>query len=415
MDTVEATAPSSTAPRRPIWVFLAVFVPLVAVYLLVPNPGLHPRGDHVDPLSNAVTAWHLGMRGTVILQGFEGATAPEYYRNIGWYVDSPRGPVSQYPPGAAAVGAPLYWLAGDPLTPKDMVGTNNPDAPPLTLPMPSVEPARVAASIAVAAAMGFLSLAVLKASGRVSLALGAAYVGGLATPMWPVAASALWQHGPGALWVALGVYLASRSSYAWAGLSLGAAVITRPHLAAVAAGLGLFVAWKERRWGPALQIGAGSAVGLAGLLAFNWWLWGRLTITGGYSETFAEQLGSGDFVWFAQNVFGALVDPRVGLLVISPFVVPLLLRIRPAWRSAPSWAKGAALGGILYLLIQLKANRYSGGDGFVGYRYPLEAMTAAGPLLALAYRHWTDGRRVAWLIFWGFVAIAMLRFILWWG
>lgn len=410
---VEAAANPTEKPRLGR-VFFAVFVPLLAVYLLIPNPGLHPAGDHVDALSNAVTAWHLGMERTVILEGFEEATAPEYYRNIGWYVDSPRGPVSQYPPGAAAFGAPFYWSAGDPSQPIPMSGTNNPDAPPLTLPMPSVRPGAVAASVAVASAMGFVSMAVAMAGGSFALAVGAGLVGGLATPLWTVAASALWQHGPGAFWVALGVFLASKRWYLWSGLAFAGAVMTRPHLAAIAAAIGLYVAWTERRARPALAIGAGSLVGLAGLLTYNWWLWGRLTVSGGYSEGFTQNLASSDLMGFAVNVLGALVDPRVGLLVISPFLVPLILGMRPAWRELPAWSRGAAIGGVLYLLIQLKANRYSGGDGFVGYRYPLEALTAWAPLLAISYPHWVRGRRVALILFWACVAVGLLRFFLWW-
>ena len=50
--------------------------------------------------------------------------------------------------------------------------------------------------------------------------------------------------------------------------------------------------------------------------------------------------------------------------------------------------RGSAVGGLLYLLLQLKANRYSGGEGFWGYRYPLETLAASAPLLLLSYREW---------------------------
>ncbi len=45
---------------------------------------------------------------------------------------------------------------------------------------------------------------------------------------------------------------------------------------------------------------------------------------------------------------------------------------------------------MLHLLVRLKANRYSGGSGFWGYRYPLEALAAAAPLLLLAYTEWVQ-------------------------
>lgn len=384
---------------RAIRCFLWVAIPLLAFYLLVPNPGLPPSGNHIDPLTNAVTGWHLGMRGTVVLDGFEDATAQDYFRNIGWFVDSPRGPVSQYPPGAAALSAPLYWIANEPAVDTPMTGSNNPQAPPLVLPMPSVGPANVTAAITVAIAMGVLAATLLSVGLSFRFALLAGGIAGLVTPFWTVAASALWQHGPGAMWVAIGVLLASRERYLWSGLAFGAAVMTRPHLALIAAAIGVYVSWKERRTKPMLLMAVGSGVGLAGLLAYNWWLWGRLTVSGGYSVNFGENLVEGDLVSYARNIFSALLDPTLGILMVSVFFVPLLLRVRPAWKLAPAWARGAALGAVIYLLVQYKANRYSGGAGFLGYRYPLEPFIAATPLLALSFTKWAQGGAVARVLF----------------
>lgn len=400
---------------RTLGVFLAVFVPLLVIYLLVPNPGLHPKGNHGDPLTNAVTAWHLGMKGTVVLDDFAEATGPDYYGSIGWFVDSPRGPTSQYPPGAAIFAAPFYRLANQPHTEVLMRGSNKPDAPPISLPMPSMRPGSVAASVAVAGAMGFMALATVSAAGSWTLGVGAGLVGGIATPLWPVAASALWLHGPAAFWICLGVFLASRNLHFWAGLAIGGAVLARPHAAAIALGIGCMIAWKERSWRPALLVGVGSSLGLLALLGYNWWLWGVLTITGGYSSDFREGLVSADPAGFLENIIGALADPRVGIFVVTPFLVLLLLRVRPALLDGPAWARGAALGGTLYLLIQLKANRYTGGAGFVGYRYPLEALAAAAPVLALAYPHWARESRILRSGFWLLVAGSVVVYVTWWG
>lgn len=286
---------------RTLGVFLAVFVPLLVIYLLVPNPGLHPKGNHGHPLTNAVTAWHLGMKGTVVLDDFAEATGPDYYGSIGWFVDSPRGPTSQYPPGAAIFAAPFYRLANQPHTEVLMRGSNKPDAPPISLPMPSMRPGSVAASVAVAGAMGFMALATVSAAGSWTLGVGAGLVGGIATPLWPVAASALWLHGPAAFWICLGVFLASRNLHFWAGLAIGGAVLARPHAAAIALGIGCMIAWKERSWRPALLVGVGSSLGLLALLGYNWWLWGVLTITGGYSSDFREGLVSADPAGFLEK------------------------------------------------------------------------------------------------------------------
>jgi len=44
--------------------FLIVFVPLAIVYLATANLSSYA---HIDPLTNSLTAWHLGMTGSVLL------------------------------------------------------------------------------------------------------------------------------------------------------------------------------------------------------------------------------------------------------------------------------------------------------------------------------------------------------------
>ena len=94
--------------------FLLVFIPLALIYITTSSYGL---GYHIDAFTNAVTGWHIGMTGSVVLPDYEEATRPEQVGNIAWIVESPRGPVSQYPPGAALLSAPLYRLWNQPLSP----------------------------------------------------------------------------------------------------------------------------------------------------------------------------------------------------------------------------------------------------------------------------------------------------------
>lgn len=63
----------------------------------------------------------------------------------------------------------------------------------------------------------------------------------------------------------------------------------------------------------------------------------------------------------------------------------LLAGAREAWRSTPDWSRGSLLGGIAYLLVQLKLNGFSGGTNFYGYRLPLGTITLALPFLVLAW------------------------------
>ena len=79
-------------------------------------------------------------------------------------------------------------------------------------------------------------------------------------------------------------------------------------------------------------------------------------------------------------------------MLYSPFLILLIPGLPAAWRKAPAWVRGSAIGGVAYLLLQLKANRYSGGDSFWGYRYPLEMLAASAPLLLLAYTEWVRHR-----------------------
>ena len=384
--------------------FLLVFIPLALIYIATASYGL---GYHIDPFTSAVTGWHIGMTGSVLLPDYEEAAEPEQFGNIAWIVESPRGPVSQYPPGAAALSAPLYRIWNQPLSPAVIGGFNNPDAEPIPLGFPSLTPATLAAALASAAAMGFLAATIPLVGGSRYQAVITGYVGGLATTMWAVASDALWQHGPASMWIALAILLVARSHLEWAGLAFGAAILTRPHLALIAAALGVFLVVTRRTLVPALKIGAGSLLGLAGLLWYNFWIWGSPSITGGYGDGFVGNVLSTDFGAYVVNIFGALTDPFHGLLPYSPFLLILIPGLREAWRNSPDWAKGAGIGGIVYLLVQLKANRFSGGEGFVGYRYPLEALTAAAVVLFMSYQQWVSRRTMVKWLFWLGVVMAM--------
>ena len=274
--------------------FFYVFIPLAILYIATASYGF---GYHIDPYTNAVTGWHIGMTGSVILPDYERATEPEQFGNTGWFVESPRGPVSQYPPGAAVLSAPIYRLADQPLRSALVSGQNNPDAEEIPLNIPSFVPATIAAALGTAAAMGFLASTIPFVGGTVANGIAVGYVGGLATSMWAVGSDALWQHGPAAMWIALAVSLAARGNLLWSGLAFGGAILTRPHLAVVALIVGVFVVIARRSVIPAMKIGMGAFLGLALLVWYNWWVWGRLTIAGGYGDVFVNRALSGE--WFA--------------------------------------------------------------------------------------------------------------------
>lgn len=162
---------------------------------------------------------------------------------------------------------------------------------------------------------------------------------------------------------------------------------TRPHTALVAAGNGLWQSIQGRRLKPAIAIGSGSSIGLAGLILYNNAVFGSPPITAGYGSSFASRASSLDVLDYVGNVALAFVHIQRGLSVYLPFLVLLIPGLRTAWKAAPAWVRGSAIGGVLYLLLQFKANRCSGGEGFWGYRYPPETLAAA-PLLMLSYVEW---------------------------
>lgn len=391
--------------------FLMVFVPLTIIYLATANLSSY---THIDPLTNSLTAWHLGMTGSVVLPDHAEAAVEEQRGNVAWVIDSPRGPVSQYPPGAAALAAPFYWAWDQPMTEWFVEGFNNPDAEPIPFPLPSPAPSAIAMALATAAAMGLVAAAIPHAGGTRLSGVAAGYVGGLATTMWATSSDAIWQHGPASLWVGLAVYLAARSHLLWSGLAFGAAVMTRPPLAVVAAVVGLYLSVSRRTWRPAASIGAGSLLGLGGLVWFNWWLWRDLSVSGGYGEERLRALASADdAVSYIVNLTSSLVDPAHGVLLYSPFLLLLIPGIRAGWRQVPDWARAATVGGVVYLLVQLRVNRFSGGEGFLGYRYPLETMTAGAVVLTSAYTQWVQVRPLARLAFWVAVVVSVSLEIYW--
>jgi hypothetical protein len=353
------------------------------------------------------------MTGSVLLPEYEAAAVPEYTGDVAWIVPSPRGPVSQYPPGAALLAAPAYWLAHQPLTLFYVDDADDPNDTPIPFPLDSPAPGAIVAALATAVAMGLVAQTVFSIGGSQLQAVATGYVGGLATPMWATASDALWQHGPAAMWVALALYLVSRDKLMLSGLAFGMVVLTRPPLIVIAICVGLYVGWNRRSLSSTARIAFGTLAGLAALLAFNWWVWGTLTVSGGYGADFVNRTFSLNVVGYAENLFRALFDLNRGLFLYAPFLLLLIPGLRAAWRSGPDWARAAAVGGVLYLLLVYKANRFSGGDGFIGYRYPLEALTAAAVLLFASYRGWVSRRPLIVRAFWVAVAIGVVPQIYW--
>lgn len=368
---------------RALW--LASAGPLFVLYLLT----LHLRASDmsIDTVSVTSSAWQVAHHGTPRLPTGDG-----YYD--AWMIPSGAGHVvSNREPGLIFLAAAFYRIV--------------PSAS-----VYNVSPASLAAAIVTAAAMGTLGL-VLRRVTSPRVAWIAALVAGTGTSTWAVSGTALWPHGPDQLYLAAAMLSLAMGRSFGAGVAFALAAITRPPLALVAAVMGIWASAKRRSAGPMMVIGVASACGLAGFLAYSHAFWG-----GGLQSQYTAA-GNGDFQGqflalgpsaighFALNIVGTLISPGRGVFVGSPFLLVLLPGLRAAWRAAPDWARSSAVGGLLYMTVQLKANRFSGGDYFWGYRYPIELLTLAAPLLVLSWHVYASRttRRRAW--FWSLVVAAV--------
>ena len=385
-------APSITGPR----LFAVVFVPLLVLYLLTAT---WERPYHIDPFSNALPAWNLASSGSFHLDQHTQLASVDYYSNVGWVVPARDSVASQYPPGTALLAAPLYAVWPEDASLEIVSGSNNPDAAAVEILLPPFGPAAILASVAVAVAMALLGLVFRAVGATPTASIVGAYLAGLGTSAWSVGADQLWQHGPAMMWIALGLLLSARQ-VAGSGFAFALSVLTRPPTALVPASIGLYRSWKERSVKPALLIGFGSAIGLIAFLAYNQLIFGSFSVSAGYGEAFRDNALSLDVAGYLRNVFRGALSATRGFLIWSPFLLVLLPGMRAGWKVASTWVRGAAIGGVLYLLHQYKANRFSGGSGFFTYRYPLEALTAAAPLLYLSFKEWVSVRpRMMWAFF----------------
>ena len=383
--------------------FMLVAIPLFVVFLS--TAAWSRQRTDVDGFTNVVTAWRLGTSGTPYLPDHVPLTEPEYPGYLSWIVPFEDTAIGKYPPGAAFHAAPLYAVWPQDAEIQDLDISHLDLAAPPPVPVPPYGPAAITSALVVALAMGFLALSFRKlGSGRT--AAGGAYIAGLGTAAWSVAANTLWQHGPGMMWIALAGTLAAGHFFA-SGLAYGVALLVRPLNALIAAATGLYISWSERDWRPAVKVGVGASLGLVALIVYNTIVFGEPSLLGGYSATFVDNATNLDLVAYVRNVALALVSRTRGLLIWSPFLIVLVPGIPTAWRKAPAWVRGGALGGVVYLLVLLKANRFSGGGGFPAYRYPLEALTAAAPLLFLSYSSWVEKRPVARRVFFWLVVLSI--------
>ncbi len=208
-------------------VFLLVWIPLFSLFFATAQKS---TVHSLDTYTNVLTAWSLASEHTIYADPTPGPANPGDYGIISWFTTTSSGRlVSQYPPGAALVAAPFYLAS--PATRQVTLPEGATRLPgEVTVNLPSLVPAAVAASLTSSLAIALLGLLFLDFLTPAQTVAGA-YIAGLGTSAWSVASDALWQHGPAMLWIALALYLISRDHRLWAGVAFGMAILTRPHLA----------------------------------------------------------------------------------------------------------------------------------------------------------------------------------------
>lgn len=357
-----ATTPNGSTARR-VLAPTAVGAGIFFAYLAT---ALHRAQQAVgtDAAAALLSAWKLALHGTLALPEYDGVTP--------WIHEVNGQVVSDRMPGVILFGAPFYRLLG------------RPDAPTLY-------PAAVASAAGAAAAMALLFVLLRRiVDGRVALA--GTLLAAFGTATWTISGSALWPHGPNQLWL-VAAMLALASGRWWAaGLAYAAAVLTRPHLAVAAAVGGIWSGVCRRSLRPIWQVGMASLVGVAGLMVYNTVAFGGpMQLVGVWADADDKVRGVTP-AWLAENVAGTFLSPSRGVLVLSPFLVMLLPGAVSAWRVAPTWVRASAAGGAAYLAVHLVGNYFAGGLGFYSYRYPIETLTLAAPLLVLCWVTWTSAR-----------------------
>lgn len=360
--------------------FLLAALPLCMVYAATASWW---TAQSPDTFTNLLTARSLAERGSLYLDDDATlAEIPDYGVSI---IPTEGGHlIGRYPPAASLHAAPFYLLvrgqtralSPDPLS-------RQPTRPLGDYRVPPTWPGALTAVLLTAAAVGLLALTFRQFTDG-STAVMASLLLGLGTSLWSVAADELWQHTPGVFWLAASGYLASRARPARA-LTFAIATAVRP-LNAMIGGIVALRDVRNRRWADGFVLLNGLAAGLAVVVATNAVVFGSASILGGYrGQDIVTDRGGHGGLWYPLNYLRGLFHPRYGLLVWSPFLALLLVRVHRAWSTAPDWCRGPALGGAAYLAVHWTLHRASGGAGFYFYRYPLESLTVAAPLLVWTY------------------------------
>lgn len=374
-DRINAWGPART--------FLLVFTSLLALYLV--TMARFDFESSTDTVASALPAWRFALFGDMDLGAFD---------QFPWIDEINGSVISNRAPGIAFIATPMYWLFGS----AEYAGV-----------IPSMLPATATAAILTAAAVAVLHLCFRELVDP-AMAVGGALVFGLATSTWSISANELWPHGPAQFFLALALLGLMKQRFLAAGFAYGAALLIRPVTAVIAAVSGLYLGWRQRSWTPVIRVGLGTAAGLVVLVVYNQLVLGTWSLfPPSYGQSFINRAERQSILAYLGDVVGMLAHPKYGLLIFTPFLLLILPGMRDGWKQSDPWVKAGALAGLVYMLVHLRLNRFSGGLLY-GYRYPLEMLTVAAPFLLLSWKAlYTRAVPLVRQVFWIAVGLSVAR------
>lgn len=346
-----------------------LFVVLAAIYVSTARTGV----VNVDASSSSISSWRIAATGAPWLDGVNLRDIPRRFTSVPltWIGEAESGhTVAFRSAGPVLAAVPAYWLLNRTTDPARF----------------DIAPGSWTAAVLVAAAMTCFYVAMRRYL-RKGQALAATAALALTTPVWSVAADALWTHSVTVLGIAGMAAAAARERWWLVGLLGGVGLWGRPHVAVIVALVGLGVAWSQRRPAVAVQVGLPSLGMLGLLMAWNRYQFGRLSPEGAYSGANERVLSVPQWTDALVNQAGLWFSPIVGVFVWTPVLLILLVAVVRSWRALPAWSRWMLLGGLLYVVVQGQLNAFLGGSGFYGYRLTLEFLAAAAPACVLAARH----------------------------
>jgi len=341
-----------------------------------------------DSYLSIPTAWSVLSRRTLSLDAYDAPLVVAHYGNVeldGHHYDFYPWPTSLFGVPMVAAVAATHRLGLSP-SPDELIRTNRMGVLHWIL-----SGAVVALAAAVVARTAFERRRGLSALGAV--AVGTAFVA--TTMMWSTASRALWQHGPAALLLSLGLLHAQRYCFArsgqgaptskpafFAALFLTAAYTTRPTAIIAAACIAAAMTWVAVRVRPPAKLGAdigaalaGSALVIVPFVMVNVASYGRLLPPSFGATRLALHAD------YAEAVLANLISPGRGLLVYSPVLLvalaQLVVVVRRGERLEPLTV--ACLIAVVVHLLVVSAGSEA---WWAGHSYGARFLTEMTPLMA---------------------------------